>query len=89
MNRQKILSKKIGLASLIMLGGVAFTAGNANAGFFDKLNEALDSVTDGLDKANKSVDNTQAKLDETKAKGQAVVDELDDAKQGLTDLADN
>jgi len=88
-NKQKILSKKAGLASLVMLGGVAFAAGNAHAGFFDKLNEALDSVTEGLDKVNKSVDNAQAKVDETKAKGQAVVDELDDAKEGLTSLADN
>jgi len=100
MNKQNTLGKKVGLASMVMVGALVFSVEKANAGFFDKLNESLDGVNASLDKAQNKVDETQAKLDETKAdvdktkakldatkqKGESMVD---DAKKGLASLSED
>jgi len=78
-----MLGEKTGLASLVMISALVFSAEQASAGIFDKLNESLDAVTADMDKVKAGVDDTQAKLDETKAQIDEAKSELDDTRAKL------
>ncbi len=82
MKRWNIRSVKLGFVSVMLAGGMVFSASKANANFFDALNDSLKSVSaevekakDGLSKAqlklnesSEQVDNTEAKLAEERKK---------------------
>ncbi len=80
MNNLNVLGKRFALGSVVVMGALMFSAEKANAGFFDKINEALDSVTTEVDKAKGEIDSAQAKLDETKAQVDETASKLDAAK---------
>ncbi|MCF6323174.1 MAG: hypothetical protein L3J89_02435 [Gammaproteobacteria bacterium] len=87
MKRWNIWSVKSGFVSVMLAGGMVFSAGKANANFFDALNDSLRSVSteveqakDGLlskaqlklNESSKQVDNTEAKLAEERKKIDAI-----------------
>jgi len=90
MQDKRMLLVKSTLISIVLVAGVAFSAGNANASFFDKINESLKSVSAEVNKAQETVNKAEEKLNEevenieTKvAEGQQKLDLLKDNAKAI------
>jgi len=64
MKKWNKLMIKSGLLSVMIVGAVVFTASNANAGFFDALNDSLKAVSAEVEKAKDGLNKAQLKISE-------------------------
>lgn len=87
MKKSNLIGRNAGLSlsSALLLGGLVFTAGSANAGFFDQINQSLESISADLDKAKGEVADVRAKADEAGAEAKVKADqtktELEETRQ--------